>query len=426
MSFVSLLRHGPVRCDHRVLLLLFFFIFEAGIVASTCPHCNGNFASCKWEDSGTCPTVTVVAENAAIFMGTAAGILTLTAIVKAKFLRAFSKTSLSTLLTLFNRPAPGTPFVVTAGTKGSAILSAVSFGQISVESALFQLADLLEEAATDTERLLIKGRIETIKVLKPRVDEEGEGFVPVSLGIYSFIWAKCSEYVMSQAHLDRVSVDARDSSGSSGGTSSSFSARIFRPGSMSDFGEMINLFIMICHGLAVASCMLLTEFFATVVYEGMRLRGESWMLTHEVMLIMFRRVEDSGGRLTLGSIFDDIYLNSIVEEAKLRVDMFFRTGAGNALKAGPPTGTGVKYNGKFSSDGKVCPHFNREDPKQAGKSAPHPHDCLKPDGTCKFNHVCNKWVSDKGKGGRCLCTAGTPGHARFACDNPNRCSEIVQ
>jgi hypothetical protein len=427
MSFVSLLRHVPTICDRRVLLLVVLPFLAADVAATGCPHCSGNFASCSWAVDGTCPTVTVVADNARIILGAATGVLTLTAIVKAKFLRAFSKTSLASLLTLFSRPAPGTPFVITDTTKGSAILSAVSFGQISVESALFQLSDLLEEAATDTARLLIKGRMESLKVLKPRVDQEGEGFVPVSLGIYSFIWAKCSEYVMSQAYLDRVSVDARDSSGSSGAASSSFTARVFRPGSMNDFGEIINLFIMICHGLAVASCMLLTEFFATVVYEGMRLRGDSWMLSHEVMLIMFRRVEDSGGRITLGSVFDDIYLNSIIEEAKSRVDMFFRTGAGNALRDGPPVvTTGVKYNGKFTADGKVCPHFNREDPKQKGKSASHPPDSLKPDGTCKFNHVCNKWVSDKGKNGRCLCTAGTPGHARFACDNPNRCGEAVQ
>ena len=191
---------------------------------------------------------------------------------------------------------------------------------------------------------------------------------------------------------------------------------------------MINLFIMICHGLAVASCMLLTDFFASAVYEGIRVRGDSWQLSHEIMLIMFRRVEDSDGRITLGSVFDDVYLNSIVEEAKARVATFFRTGAGNARNDGDTTAKGVvKYNGKFTADSaKVCPHFNREDPKHPGKPAPHPAECLKPDGTCKFNHVCNKWVTDKGKHGRCLCSAGTPGHSRFTCDNPKRCDDPVE
>ena len=410
-----------------MLVLFIFFSAQPPVEAANCPHCSGNFASCKWAATSTCPTVTVVATNAGIIAGTAAGVLTLSSIVKAKFLRAFSKTSLSSLLTLFSRPAPGTPFVITAATKGSEVLSAVSFGQISVESALFQLSDLYEDASDDSARLLLKGRMESLKVLRPRVDQEGEDFMPISLGIYSFIWAKVSEYVMNQSHLDRVSIDTRDARG--GASSSSFTARIFRPRQFSEYAEMINMFTMICHGLAVASCMLLTEFFATAVYEGIRLRGDTWQLSHEIMLIMFRRVEDSDGRITLGSVFDDVYLNSIVEEAKTRVSTFFRPGTGNAhddTTDTKPTGTGVHYNGKFTSTGRPCPHFNREDPKKPGMSAAHPADSLKPDGTCKFNHVCNKWVSDKGKNGRCLCTAGTGNHPRFKCDNPNRCDEAVQ
>ena len=424
MSFVMLRGHGPCSSVARVLLLLLLGSFQVTTVRATCPHCYGNFASCKWDTSATCPTVTVVTENAAIIAGTTAGVLTLTTIVKTKFLRPFSKTSLSSLLTLFKRPSPGTPFVIEATTKGSAILSAVSFGQLSVESALFQLADLLEAAPDDTAKILIKGRIDALKVLKPVVDHEGDNFMPVSLGVFSFIWAKVSEYVMCQGNLDRVSVDTRDAASGSGSSSSSFTARIFRPKFMHQFSEMINMFTMVCHGLAVASCMLLTEFFATAVFEGIRVRGDSWQLSHEIMLIMFRRVEDSDGRITLGSVFDDIYLNSIVEEAKARVSTFFRTGAGDARETGVTPG--VTYNGSFTASGKPCPHFNREDPRKPGFSAPHPKDSLKPDGTCKFNHVCNKWVSDKGKAGRCLCTAGASGHPRFKCDNPNRCNDCVE
>ena len=429
MSFVKLLWYGPGSAVSRVLVLFIFCSFHATTVRSTCPHCYGNFASCTWDSSKTCPTVTVVTANAGIIAGTTAGVLTLATIVKSKFLRPFSKTSLSSLLTLFKRPSPGTPFVIDAATKGSAILSAVSFGQLSVESALFQLSDLLEAAADDTAKILIKGRIDTLKVLQPRVNQEGANFMPVSLGVFSFIWAKVSEYVMCHGNLDRVSVDARDAaSGTGSSTASSFSARIFRPKFMHQFAEMINMFTMVCHGLAIASCMLLTEFFATAVYEGIRVRGDSWQLSHEIMLIMFRRVEDSDGRIHLGSVFDDIYLNSIVEEAKARVSTFFRIGAGDAREDGVTNGVtnGVTYNGSFTASGRPCPHFNREDPKKPGFSSPHPKDSLKPDGTCKFNHVCNKWVSDKGKAGRCLCTAGTAGHPRFKCDNPNRCNDCVE
>ena len=165
--------------------------------------------------------------------------------------------------------------------------------------------------------------------------------------------------------------------------------------------------------------MVLTEFFAAAVYDLIRLRGETWQVAHEVMLVMFKRVEDSAGSLTLSTVYDELYLNSVIEEAKQNAAAFFR------IRGGDPQPMG-KYNGKFTSTGKPCPHFNREDPQRPGFSAPHPPDSLLPDGSCKFNHVCNKWVSDKGKNGRCLCTAGTPNHPRFKCDNPNKCAEACQ
>ena len=115
-----------------------------------------------------------------------------------------------------------------------------------------------------------------------------------------------------------------------------------------------------------------------------------------------------------------------MDEAKLAVATFFRSGGGNLRDDISQSGSKVAFNGKFTASGRPCPHFNTESPKGSGQSAKHPADSLLPDGTCKFNHVCNKWVKNKGKNGRCLCTAGTPGHARFNCDNPDRCSECVQ
>ena len=62
---------------------------------------------------------------------------------------------------------------------------------------------------------------------------------------------------------------------------------------------------------------------------------------------------------------------------------------------------------------KLCNHFNW------GRD--HPASALQPDGTCKGRHACDAWVSNKGKEGKCLNSAGTPGHGRHNCDNPNRC-----
>ena len=64
---------------------------------------------------------------------------------------------------------------------------------------------------------------------------------------------------------------------------------------------------------------------------------------------------------------------------------------------------GIKPNGKFDTDTKqCCVDFNMGRPCKK----------LKPDGTCRFNHRCNQFVSDKGPKGVCFGT-----HARCnGCD----------
>jgi hypothetical protein len=397
-----------------VMLLLVFL----PVVSAVCPHCAGNFASCTYDTDKNCPCVSTVEANAAVVAG-AAGALTLAAIVKPKFQRVFSKVALSSLLTLLRRPAPGTPFTITTTTTGSAIMSAISYGQISVEAALFQLSDLVEGAHGEEEISRLKSRIECLKVMMPRGGDSQSPSV-IDMGIYSYVWARVSEYVAKRVMSEKVSFDSREGSSSSSSGSSSFVVRLHRPRNMNEFAEMINLFVMLCHGLGVTSVMVLTEFFAAAVFDLIRLRGETWQVAHEVMLVMFKRVEDSAGSLTLSTVYDELYLNSVIEEAKQNAAAFFR------IRGGDPQPGGGKFNGKFTSSGKPCPHFNREDPQRQGSSAPHPSDSLFQDGTCKFNHICNKWVSDKGKGGKCLCTAGSPNHPRFKCDNPNRCNEALQ
>ena len=53
-----------------------------------------------------------------------------------------------------------------------------------------------------------------------------------------------------------------------------------------------------------------------------------------------------------------------------------------------------------------------------GKSAKHSGRHLLPDGTCKFRHVCDQFVSNKGPGGKC-----EGNHARVNCNNPAKIAE---
>jgi hypothetical protein len=166
--------------------------------------------------------------------------------------------------------------------------------------------------------------------------------------------------------------------------------------------------------------MVGTEFFQRSVYETMNLRRKSWKVAFELMLLLFRKVEDSGGMVELCSACDEVHLNCLMEQAEQRADKCFRSPGGNPgasladsskddndkVKAKP-------FNGRSTPGTRACAHFNN--------GSTHAAQCLTEDGTCKFSHVCNKWVSDKGANGRC---GGK--HARKYCDNPAKCDERVQ
>ena len=69
------------------VLLSGFTLVEA---VSTCPHCSGHFESCTYGTDGKCPTVDVVVANAAI-VAVGSGVLSLSKIIKPRFMRVFSR-----------------------------------------------------------------------------------------------------------------------------------------------------------------------------------------------------------------------------------------------------------------------------------------------------------------------------------------------
>ena len=416
---------GALRATIHLLCstTIFFVFFLSGLpgasAAGGCPHCRGNFASCTYDSDQRCPAVEVVQANAAV-VAAGTGALALTGIIKPRFLRMFSRVAYETLLALIKQSMPGTSFTIAEGTTSTAILTAVSNGLLTLDMALFKLCDLVESTSDEKVRTVILRRMECIKTaasIKDKVSCSDTGGGLFDTGILTFVWAKVSEFV-TQKGMQIKLAGTKAASESAGG----LSAQIHRPHSMEQFSEMMNLYTMYIHGLAISSALILTDFFEHVVYDTIRYRQESWQLAHELMLIMFRRIEDSGGALNLGNVLDEAFLNTVILEASHNAKDFFRTHGGS-----PGAGYGghtsitkddtkkIKYNNKFTATGGTCRWFNT--------GAEHPPSALKPDGTCKFNHVCDHWVTNKGKKGRCLCEAGAPGHSRLQCDNPHRCNE---
>ena len=90
------------------------------------------------------------------------------------------------------------------------------------------------------------------------------------------------------------------------------------------------------------------------------------------------------------------------------------TSASLAALGGESSATTAKWNGKSSASSfSTCDAYNTGREHQARH--------LLPDGTCRYKHACDKWVSDKGPAGKCL-----QAHSRVACSNPNRCDAKVE
>ena len=179
---------------------------------------------------------------------------------------------------------------------------------------------------------------------------------------------------------------------------------------------MINLFTMYVHALGIANPLVVADFFEHVIFDTIRHREESWQFSHELMLVIFRHIEDSGGRLNLTNAYAEMYLNQLMVEARSNASVFFRTLGGSPGTVIKERGDklALKWNSKFTTTSKApCRYFNM--------GADHPSDALYADGTCKYLHACDHWVSNKGKKGRCL----DLGHVRGACTNSHKCDDCV-
>ena len=427
----SLLWPRPALLSGGLLRLLRMLCVIA-LASAVCPYCFGNIDSCTFnQPGGTCPACEVPAQNAGVVGGLTALVsagtaLTLTNVVRPRFLRMFTKAHLTALLQLVRRPVPGTIFEVKQDTKLSVVLQAVSVGQITIEHAMIAYAGFIDGCDPDSEKEKLQAFRETYKLLSSTKDMAGfaaGSTASADVGVWTWLYGKVSVFVAEKGMQTTVTLDT-GSVLSEGNKATVLSTTIKRFKNPWDFMEALNLFMMFAVSLGLCTCTVMAEFYEFVVFDTIRMRGHPWQMAAEVLVVMLRRIEDSAGALTLVSATDEVHMNTVLDEARANTAhhhgeaVFFRTSGGNPHNP-KQAGVGVKFNGKFTATSQIaCVHFN--------SGGEHPASALLPDGTCKFNHVCDHWVSNKGKAGRCMGTAGTPGHTRRDCDDPHRCDAKQQ
>lgn len=181
------------------------------------------------------------------------------------------------------------------------------------------------------------------------------------------------------------------------------------------FDAAVYMWSTLAHSLGIMPLEISSHFVFEVVFSTRLKYKENFWTTQEYFVDC------------LDLIDRDVCKASAVanHDRNLMLDKARRLGAGFSeaisKKVDPNAahveGGGITWNGKCqpaTSKANCCQAYNRN------KAHDNPR-FLTSDGTCRFRHLCNHWVTDKGPSGRCL----DPKHGWHNCTNPNKCSEAL-
>ena len=430
---------GFPRDPSLLWLGLLVCVYFQPVGAVFCPHCFGNAASCAYDRTKTCPTIQTVATNAAILVGKAAptAIMSLVDLITPEYLRILGKVPMNVIQHLALKPRDGTSFEFDADTRVDVLMGALAQGQLSFAALITAYAGFVSDEADDAKRKVLRENFDLLSAAqKANAFSEQSSTDTSCTGLLPWLWGRITHFVTAgpgaTAYLVVGAVAVESVSSSSG--LAAYSSRLSRFSDEYEFFDALNLMGMFVTALGVCTARIWARMLDRVVWKPLRQHRRSWQFVSELFNIILDRLTDSSGDgVTLDNVYDKSYMNSFFEAAETATRRyypkapFFRTVGGNPNandgdkdKDKDIKDKGKKYNGNFTKTAtKCCNAFNLN-------SAHKPGIHLHPDGTCKFNHVCDHWVSNKGKNGRCLGTEGTPGHSRTNCDNPNKCDSAAQ
>ena len=422
IALIPSLNAVGVRSVGPSSLIVLGFVLIQPVAATNCPFCFGNIPTCTFgaATGASCPAEAVPRENAAIITGSTTGSLKLAGCLAPRFLRMLTRSELSTVTTLANRPPPGTAITFTATTKLKELMVYMKQGLLSKEQIEVTFAEFIDAETDATKK---KDLRENVKFLMSAVEgdagnEEDPG------GLYTWLLGMVVAFVLTGTVVTTSSLSNGSTPGVASASTAKHKVKIPRPKTLLHLLEILNLYVMFFVALGLGPASLITTFIQCVVIDSIVVRKYEWYVAYELMIVLFRKIENSvGNKFNLGNVIDEVHLNSALEEATEAAKMFFRAGGGTPrLDERESLGEGgkKKFNGKFNKDEKcrACAVFN-----SGGEHKPH---MLTDDGTCRFIHVCDHWVDDQGPGGICRNKAGKPGHNRRTCDNPHKCDAKLQ
>jgi hypothetical protein len=199
---------------------------------------------------------------------------------------------------------------------------------------------------------------------------------------------------------------------------------LVRPKTPVQLSEFLLNWIMIVHATGLANALIAGAFVREVVYEGMSITGLSWQVAHELFLVYLFEVERGISRgVSLCNVCAQGSQDTNVRTATRNALLEYGEGADKPTAFLSATGgkekirsDTVTWNGRSTpSAQKCCKVYN------GAPGATHAKADLTAEGKCKHKHGCDKWVTDKGKFGRCESTS----HTRQNCNNTNACDDPI-
>ena len=394
----------PAKDGGRTILFWFaLFMLLGQAQAVTCQSCWDGNAGCT--GGANCLFATRTAANLASLTVAGGAAINIVSLLPASYTRQLPSQVLRTLTALARIPSGAGPPDLGPMTL-SDVVDCHTNGRIDVHTYKAELTARLGDAATPAAQVTrISGMLHALDGSSTPVARHIGGIN--SYGVLGYLLAVASVIVNSGKRT--YSAGAGESGSSTGASSSASALSIKVPTSGSMFSEMLMVWQALAHAVGAANILATTPFLQQVVWDGISTLGLLWEEAHCLFIIYLEAIEESQGVLHLGNVFSAGAQDTRLKAARYRHAELFGTCQEVESDVVEGKGTGKPWNKESSPNAnKICKTYNFKD-------ARHPPQHLFRDGTCKFRHVCNKWVTDKGPGGMC----GGP-HPAYACDNPNK------
>lgn len=425
--------------DGRLFRIFLTVIMIPVSIAAPCSVCFGQAVGCSNvnnNDPNTCPWRTQMADNAAAVSAAVGGAIVVTALLTPELLRLFSPTILDTLAMVVARPKSGQPLDLST-MEVKAIQKAVLARYVSKGEAVMELTRRvmdasLEPALGDSPD---QQRYKTAQMDRLKTVISTLGALPETVtrgstteGAHLFVLAKlstryCIDKVLSfdlcgEAEEDDEGSSSKDSS--SGGKT--YSAKLTRPRTRAQCYSLIHNWCYVVSSVGLAHPIEISRFVDEVFMEPLRNDEIEWPVAFELILVYLRLMESRPAEYRLMNVvsksggMDSCRSKATAQARSNFSSSCFRARGGIPGDVKPKPKKGDEFKGSITRDTPSASQYCKAYNEGLNHLAKH----VGPNGVCRFKHLCNHYVTGKGKAGRC-----NQAHSALACSNPNRCDEAA-